>query len=238
MRLPRPIPGQHTSAHTDGRIDLALAMLCPDPTATARWAFPEPLQGPQARNVCGRWCRGRGGQWKHRTSPGVRTGPKGVSYDVDDDAGDAQVRHPGYCVLRGRNRVRSHLAKQRRPGWGTPGVWPPCSWQCHLLPPEDWREVGSRGGSGGRVWSPRAPPPHLQNQSDRQHAAGGEAGGEAQEEQDSPPQELHHDHLEGKRPRKGPEVQEPQGPPGPPLPGAAFAGNPWPVPHPASGGQP
>lgn len=41
-------------------------------------------------------------------------------------------------------------------------------------------------------------PSHLQSQSGCQHAAGNEADGETEEEQDSPPQELYHEHLEGK----------------------------------------
>lgn len=45
-------------------------------------------------------------------------------------------------------------------------------------------------------------PTHLQSQSGCQHAAGSEADGEAEEEQDSPAQELHHEHLEGKGGRK------------------------------------
>lgn len=35
----------------------------------------------------------------------VHTGPKGMSYDVGDDTDDADVRHPGYPVLWGENRV-------------------------------------------------------------------------------------------------------------------------------------
>lgn len=35
----------------------------------------------------------------------VHTGPKGMSYDVADDTDDADVRHPGYPVLWGENRV-------------------------------------------------------------------------------------------------------------------------------------
>lgn len=54
------------------------------------------------------------------------------------------------------------------------------------------------------------PLPHLQGQSGREHTAGREADGEAQEEQDPPPQELHHEHLEGRGQRTSREAQEPR----------------------------
>lgn len=70
-----------------------------------------------------------------------------------------------------------------------------------LLP---W-DAGEGAGPG------RKPPPHLQGQSGRQHAAGGEADGEAQEEKDPPPQELHHEHLQGRGHGASREVQEAAG---------------------------
>lgn len=100
----------------------------------------------------------------------VRTGPKGVSYDVGDDARDAEVRHPQYCVLWGENRVGSHPAKQRQPGSGTvrnlspqrashsAGLGraaPGCSFngRCHLMP----LEVGSGLRGWGATHGPLVP---------------------------------------------------------------------------------
>ena len=92
-----------------------------------------------------------------------------MSYDVDDDTGDAEVRHPGYCVLWGRNRARSHLVKQR---WlGTGKAWnltsqgasslPGSSFnrQCHLVPLEDQWEVGSWGWGWGLLMVHLGPTP-------------------------------------------------------------------------------
>lgn len=63
-------------------------------------------------------------------------------------------------------------------------------------------------------------PSHLQSQRGCQHAAGSEADGEAQEEQDSPPQELDHEHLEGKGRRKSKRLRRPR-------PARQGRGRPW-----------
>lgn len=96
-----------------------------------------------------------------------------------------------------------------------------------------------------RVRSVRPRPHHhLQGQGGGQHTAGDEADREAQEEQGSPPQELHHEHLQGKeRGRvgrlRGPAPHGQAGGPGvpaTPLPGAAvhcsWGGGLWGVPCP------
>lgn len=79
--------------------------------------------------------------------------------------------------------------------------------QCHLTPLGNQLEMGY----WRRVWGTpgQRRDSHLQSQSSRQHTAGGEADGEAEEEQDSPPQELHHEHLEGKERRKGRDLRSP-----------------------------
>lgn len=112
---------------------------------------------------------------KHRASSGVRTGPKGVPYDVGDDAGDADIRHPGYCALWGENRVGSQPAKQGQPGMGNVGnlgpqrarrsarageggLLAPPTGSTNRMPPENQPLVGSGllrgGGDGGCRWSP------------------------------------------------------------------------------------
>lgn len=56
---------------------------------------------------------------------------------------------------------------------------------------------------GAGVDGTQAPLPHLQGQRGRQHAAGREADGETQEQQDPPAQELHHEHLWGAKVEQG-----------------------------------
>lgn len=96
---------------------------------------------------------------------GVRTGPKGVSYDVGDDAGNADVRHPGYCVLWGDNRVGPLPAKQGQPGMGNVGnlgpgtarradrageggLLAPPTGSTNRMPPENQPFAGQRAASG------------------------------------------------------------------------------------------
>lgn len=125
-------------------------------------------------------------------------------------------------------------------GLGKDGTW--LLLQQAVPPAATGKSAGSELWAMGRgVGAAHGPPgphaPHLQSQGGRQHAAGGAADGEAQEEQDSPPQELHHEDLEGRAPRKSREAQEPQAPPDAPLPSAAFAGSSSPVPHAPSEGH-
>lgn len=136
-----------------------------------------------------------------------------MSYDIGDDAGDADVGHPGYCVLWGENRVESHLAKRRQPGTGASGLSVPGGpvalpglgrrapgtsfyKQRHLDAPGIPAGSG-KCAAGARIGAardpqaadsrmrtraqgpPRRPLPHLQSQGGSQHAAGGEADGEA-----------------------------------------------------------
>lgn len=124
-----------------------------------------PLGGSWATSVQG---------WRAREPAGLRTGPDGMSYDVDDDAGNAEVRHPGDRVLGERKRV--HICSLHLQGQGWKGA------------------VGAGWGWHGEAGTGEAPP-HLQGQCDCDHAAGSEADGEAEEEEQSSPQQLHDKHL-------------------------------------------
>lgn len=70
-----------------------------------------PLGGSWATSVQG---------WRAREPAGLRTGPDGMSYDVDDDAGNAEVRHPGDRVLGERKRV--HICSLHLQGQGWKGA--------------------------------------------------------------------------------------------------------------------
>lgn len=151
-----------------------------------------------------------------------------MSYDVGEDTDDAEVRHPGDGGLWGkqsgvtpgsagtawdRERRESRLPEGRHRAPPSTGSAASCHWKMG----RKWA-VGCQGRGVG------AAPPHLQNKGDREHAAGAEADGEAQEQQDSPPQKLHHEHLEGRgRGKWGLRSREPS--PATPRPGAALAGS-------------
>lgn len=126
---------------------------------------------------------------------------------------------------RGRREPRSPGAS-RSAALGRVAPGSSSNRRCRLMPLEDRRKAGS----GRRGWGARAvllgpSPPHLQSQSGCQHAAGSEADGEAQEDEQPPAQELHHEHLAGGR-RKSSRAEEAPalpaaGGPAPPVPGGS-----------------
>lgn len=131
---------------------------CPSPTATGRRAFPGASLRSSIQNIL--WLMVQEwGQRRHRTSSGVHTGPKGMSHNVGDDTGDAEVGHPGCRVLWGENRDNL--------GQGTPGTLVPRGpatlpgWG-RMAPDApgkiSWKWPGGHWG-GGLTWSPRDPAP-------------------------------------------------------------------------------
>lgn len=130
-----------------------------------------------------------------------------MSYNIAEDAGDADVLQPGRSALWGQTVTALPAgslagAPEHRPrasaalpglGWGA-GLG--AGLGCAEAPRPHGLACLSQVPSGVAVT-------HLQDQADGQHAAGCAADQEAQQQEDTAAQQLHHKHLEAGRGASG-----------------------------------